>query len=901
MSRREVETKLTVRAVDKFLHPLKKMGQGGGKVARDVQAEFKKLEALRGPVKVIEDFRKAESAVSAANAKWQKASDRVRELKKELKKTENPTKRMTRELEAAQRASNKAYQAFAKTSKGLQEKKAAMKEAGVETRNLIHKEKELMKAQSDMQRRVDENWRKHSARLQKQEEAAKRRQKLDQGLGRATGLAATGYSAMYTGRRAMQSMWSPVQAAMDAESAFADVRKVVDFDKDASGNKLTPEETQKAEIAFQKKIRQISKEIPMSVAELYQIVAEAGQAGIPKDQLIEFTTLASRVGVAFDISAEMAGDSLAGTRTALGLSIKQTGQFADAVNHLSNKVKAKAPAMLDFFNRVQGDFASFGMSKEQALAFGAAELAVNVAPEVAATSFRNMGKALTSGVAATKSQREGLSRIGLDAENVAKSMQSDSIGTIFDVMERIKKLPEEVQAATRLQVFGGEARGLAPLIANMDVLKETLTLVADEQNYVNSAADEYQKKADTSANKLQLFNNQVEDLKITFGEKFLPLLNDALKSLGGMLDKVSKLAEEYPGLTKVIGLGVLGFGTAAFAAGGLSFALSGLVGTATLAKFAFSVLTGRGKGLTGAMKSASGAVLDLDGNFGKLSRHGKKGGVFGKLLGLGGALGAATLAYDINNKTAKQPDESAEDYKRRMGAEMQARGDAANRWVESIPGMKTLGDWGLFTPQKEIEAKREKQKVAAVKAEADPAQKEELTFLRSELKMLDNDISQIRPGPMAAMLKQPLQDQRSRLLDEIKALEVQIAQAQVPQALQQKADELRAIKIPSLIGSAAAAAKPNGTRARGGRVRRGLSYLVGEYGEERFEPDQNGTIIPAHQVAAQRGNRAKGGSAPDGVTINIYDCRDPMAAARAVERVIAKKWSAAKASSFQNA
>ncbi|MFS8180908.1 phage tail tape measure protein [Pseudovibrio denitrificans] len=901
MSRREVETKLTVRAVDKFLHPLKKMGQGGGKVARDVQAEFKKLEALRGPVKVIEDFRKAESAVSAANAKWQKASDRVRELKKELKKTERPTKRMTRELEAAQRASNKAYHALRKTSKGLQEKKAAMKEAGVETRNLIRKEKELMKAQSDMQRRVDENWRKHSARLQKQEEAAKRRQKLDQGLGRATGLAATGYSAMYTGRRAMQAMWSPVQSAVDAESAFADVRKVVDFDKDVSGNKLTPEETQKAEIAFQKKIRQISKEIPMSVAELYQIVAEAGQAGIPKDKLIEFTTLASRVGVAFDISSEAAGDSLAGIRTALGLSIEETGSFADAINHLSNEMASTAPDLLDYFTRIQGDFASFGMSKEQALAFGSAMLAVKVPADVAATSFRNMGKMLTRGSAATKSQREGLASLGLEAKQVARDMQKDSLGTIFDVMARLNKLPKEMQASTRSQIFGDETRGLTPLISNSEVLEKALKLVGNKQNYANSAMDEYAVRANTSANKLQLFNNQVEDLKITFGEKFLPLLNEALKSLGGMLDKVSKLAEEYPGLTKVIGLGVLGFGTAAFAVGGLSFALSGLVGTAALAKFAFSGLTGRGKGLTGAMNSASGAVLDLDTNFGKLSRHGKKGGVFGKLLKLGGALGAASLAYNYHGMTAKGPDESDKDYARRMGAEMQARGDAANRWVESIPGMKTLGEWGLFTPQKEIEAKREKVRAAAAKPEADPAQKEELASLRSELKMLDDDIAQIRPGPMAAMLKQPLEQQRDRLLDEIKALEVQIAQSQVPQVLQQKAEELRAIKIPSLIGSAAAAAKPDGTRARGGRVRAGLSYLVGEYGEERFEPDQNGTIIPAHQVGAQRGTRAKGGSTPGSVTFNIYDARDPLAVAKAVKRVISKEWGAAKASSFQNA
>lgn len=894
MSRREVETKLTVRAVDKFLNPLKKMGQGADKFAKEAKADLQKLETLRGPVKVIEDFRKAKGAVSDANAKWQKASERVRKLKKELKATQRPTKRMARELEAAQRAANKAHQAFAKTSKSLNEKKMAMKEAGVETRNLIRKEKELMKAQSDMQRRVDANWQKHKARLQQQEEAAKRRQKLDQGLGRATGLAASGYSAMYTGRKAVQALWSPLQSAVDAEEAYAQVRKVVDFDKDASGNTLTSEETKKAEIAFQKKIRQISKEIPMSVAELYQIVAEAGQAGIPKDKLIEFTTLASRVGVAFDISAESAGDSLAGTRTALGLSIKETALFADAVNALSNKVKAKAPALLEFFTRIQGDFASFGMNKEQALAFGAAGIGVGQAPEVVATSFRNMGKALTSGIAATKSQREGLSRIGLDAENVAKSMQSDAIGTIFDVMERLNNLPKEVQAATRLQVFGGEARALSPLIENVDVLRETLGVVAKEQNYANSAMKEYENQAGTSANKIRIFKNQINEFKITFGEKFLPLLNEGLKSFGELLDKVSELAEEYPGLTKAIGLGVLGFGTAAFAVGGLSFALSGLVGTAALAKFAFSDLIGRGGRLSRMMRRSADASYDLDGNLGKLSK--RKGALDGLMSGntmraiiaLGAVIDlVARMDPQITTRPEGMSDEAwAAELAKTPSKKKRDMEDRLYSWSEKhVPGVA----WAQSLGQKSFLPARGTEKHQA-----------ELMALKEELKATANELGQIKPGPWAADLRQPLEMQRDRLLDEIKALEVQIAQSQVPQVLQQKAEELRAIKIPSLIGSAAAA-RPDGTRARGGRVRAGLSYLVGEYGIERFEPDQNGTIVPAHQVGAQRPAKAKGKASAGGLTINIYDARDPMAVAKAVERVISRKWQSVKATSFQNA
>lgn len=68
---------------------------------------------------------------------------------------------------------------------------------------------------------------------------------------------------------------------------------------------------------------------------------------------------------------------------------------------------------------------------------------------------------------------------------------------------------------------------------------------------------------------------------------------------------------------------------------------------------------------------------------------------------------------------------------------------------------------------------------------------------------------------------------------------------------------------------------PNTPRASGGPVMAGQSYVVGETGRERFVPAQNGTIIPAHQLATANaqglssGGQSMGGSQSITYQINL--------------------------------
>lgn len=357
---------------------------------------------------------------------------------------------------------------------------------------------------------------------------------------------------------------APIEAASAFESAMADVAKVVDFPSPV------------AFAQFQQDLFTLSRDIPIAVTGLADIAAAAGQAGIAGQDLVRFTDAAARIGVAFDISAEQAGGSMANLMTALGLTIDETVSLADAMNHLSNSQASSAADILDVVQRVGAQATMFGFTAEETSAFASAMLAAGAQSEVAATSFRNMGAALTRGSAATRGQREALRELGLDAEDTARSMQENAVETTIDVLRRIGQLPAEQRAAISSQLFGNEARALGPLLTNLGLVEETLGMVGDRATYAGSAFAEFEARNNTFQANMQRFQNVLTELQINIGNALMPAITQLAEAITPLIIRLADLAGAYPEVT----LSVVGATAAVIAFKGAMAALrfAGLLG-----------------------------------------------------------------------------------------------------------------------------------------------------------------------------------------------------------------------------------------------------------------------------------------------------------------------------------
>jgi TP901 family phage tail tape measure protein len=326
-----------------------------------------------------------------------------------------------------------------------------------------------------------------------------------------------------------QGFQATAGAAMSFEDAMADVRKVVDVNDEQFQN-------------MRRSVIGLSKDLPVTADGIAAIYAAAAQSGVATQELTGFADGVVKVSTAWETAVDTTGESLAKIKTALGRDLKGTFLLADAINEVSNASAASAPDLLEYTNRVAAFAETAGFAAEDALAFGGAMVGSGFEPEVAATSFRNLTRALTKGSQATKAQRTAFKALGLDAVKTAKGMQKNAVSTTLDVLDRIKKLPEYQQISIATALFGDEARGLAPLFKNADELRRLLNMTGDAANYSGSAFKEYVARANTASNVLTILKNKVADVFRGMGDNMLPDIKEAALGVGDILDTLGSRA-----------------------------------------------------------------------------------------------------------------------------------------------------------------------------------------------------------------------------------------------------------------------------------------------------------------------------------------------------------------------
>ena len=363
---------------------------------------------------------------------------------------------------------------------------------------------------------------------------------LRSGMGQLLALGA-GYVGVTEGIR------GTVGAAVAFEGAFADVRKVVNGSDEQLGN-------------IRQSILNMSKELPIAADGIAAIYAAAGQANIPINELNKFSEMVAKVSTAWEVPVAETGQALAEIKNQLNLGVAEVGLFADALNHLSNNTAANAPRLLDYTKRVAANGEMFGFTAQETLAFGGAMISTGAQSEVAATSFRNMGRALTKGSQATKMQREAMKRLGLDSVKTAKNMQKDALGTTLEVIEKIQALPEWERISIASALFGDEARALMPVINNSTELRRQLGLVGDQANYAGSAFEEYTVRANTVGNVLQILRNKIADVFRGIGDRMLPGLKEAALGVGDVIDSLGERATVFDKMGTAVEGFMAGFG-----------------------------------------------------------------------------------------------------------------------------------------------------------------------------------------------------------------------------------------------------------------------------------------------------------------------------------------------------
>lgn len=583
-------------AKDKITGPMKVIIGGSQDLSKAFKQTSAELKALQDQQRSVDRFKQTQTALEKTQQTLKGYRDELKELQKIEKSGNTLTDTQIKKMSSLEQGIRRLKSTEASQRNELNAHTQALSKAGFNIDKVAKGVDRLTQEESDLKNKIHQTTMELNKRrdeLDKNNESQKRFAKTQAALQKGADFAKKG---LVIAGAATAAMVVPVKLAIDYESSLADVKKVFNG-TEAEFKSINTE------------ILDMSTRLPMAAKDIAAIVAAGAQSGIASKELTTFAETAVKMGVAFDISAEQSGQSMAELRTAFRMSQDQVTTLADQINYLGNNTPAAAKGIMEIVQRIGplGEVGGFAASSIAAL--GATLRGMGISEEIAATGIKNTMLALVAGESATKGQKAAYKELGIDYAKVAKDMQKDANGTTLMVLKQIAKLDKYKQAAVLADLFGKESlSAIAPLLTNMEALEKNLGLVADKSKYAGSMEQEYAARAATSANNIQLLKNSVSALGIDIGTVLLPPLNMVIDKARGLTNQVIAWAKENPALaatlTKIAVGGILLVGGLS----ALALGITALLGPIAILKVTLGTL-GLGFSAVGAIFSPVGLII----------------------------------------------------------------------------------------------------------------------------------------------------------------------------------------------------------------------------------------------------------------------------------------------------
>ena len=372
-------------------------------------------------------------------------------------------------------------------------------------------------------------------------------------------LAAAGISAAL--KEIKEGFDECVQASMDFESAITGVAKTTD---------LTDEELADMSDA----IKAMSTEIPASTTEIAAVAEAAGQLGIQKDALLDFTRVMTMLGTATNMTAEDAATALARFANITGMSADNYDRLGAVIVDLGNNFATTESEITQMGTRLASGGKLAGLTEPQIMALAAAMSSVGIEAEAGGTAMTQTLNAIEKAVATGEDSLQSFADVaGMSADSFAEMWNTDALGALTEFIRGLGNLDEQGESAVLvLEDLGltgirqsNMLKSLALAADQMDSAVQTANTAWDENIALTNEAN---KRYATTQSKLDMMQNAYNNLKVAVGDAFTPALRDAYDAGTDVLNVLGEFVQENPALVKGVATftGVVGGATVALTA-----------------------------------------------------------------------------------------------------------------------------------------------------------------------------------------------------------------------------------------------------------------------------------------------------------------------------------------------
>lgn len=530
---------------------------------QEIVSMQKEIQALSKTQADISAFQKQQAAVEATRKRLEMLRQQYDNIQREMEETGNESADMKNKLLAKQLQIDKTSASLEKQTAKLNELSGALEEAGVNTDDLSHSSEQLAGKIDTLKK--------------KQGEAADKAMTFGDKAGQAfnqvhEAIVAAGIAVAL--KEIYEYFASCAQASMDFESAITGVAKTTD---------LTDEEL----AAMSDSIKALSTEIPATTEEIAAVAEAAGQLGIQKDALLDFTEIMTMLGTATNMTADEAATALARFANITGMATDNYGRLGSVIVDLGNNFATTESEIVAMGTRLASAGKLAGLTEPEIMALAAAMSSVGIEAEAGGTAMTQTLNAIEKAVAKGGDDLTEFARIaGMSSEEFSSAWKNDAMSALTSFIGGLGKLDEQGEST----VLVLEDLGLTG-IRQSNMLK-ALGLAADQMtgavNTANTAwqqntalTNEANKRYATAQSRLTMMQNAYNNLKVAIGDAYTPALSEAYGVGTKVLNSVTKFVQANPGVVAAITGLATALGAAAVAAA--AFALKAKLAAAAAA------------------------------------------------------------------------------------------------------------------------------------------------------------------------------------------------------------------------------------------------------------------------------------------------------------------------------
>lgn len=521
------------------------------KAAQDELAAMQKeIQSLSKTQSDITAYQKQQTAVENTRKRLELLQQQYDNIQKEIQQTGEFSADLQNKLLAKQQQIEKTTSSLNRQTEKLDEMGDALKEAGVDM-------DDLGQSSAQLTNRID-------ALKKEQEEVAEGAQTFGNKASQAFGavheaIVAAGIATAL--KEVYEYFADCAQASMDFESAMTGVAKTTD---------LTDDELS----AMSDAIKEMSTEIPATTEELAAIAESAGQLGIHKESLLDFTEIMAMLGTSTNMTADEAATSLSRLANITGMSQEDFDRLGATIVDLGNNLATTEKEIVDMSMRIAGAGAQVGMTEAEIMSFSGALSSVGIEAEAGGSAFSTL---ISNMSLAVQQGGDGLEQFadvaGMSAAEFAAAFEEDAAGAIIQFIQGLGNMESEGRSAIAVLDDMGLSDirmrdALLRAAGASDVFTNALQIGSNAWDENTALVNEASKRYATTQSQLTMMQNAYKNLKVAIGDAYTPALQKAYSVGTQVLNAVSQFIKQNPALVNAITafVGVLGLVVAALAA-----------------------------------------------------------------------------------------------------------------------------------------------------------------------------------------------------------------------------------------------------------------------------------------------------------------------------------------------